>query len=503
MLADVYGTSSNSRKIDESDPQGNVGHYRLTQGIATTLLMASVGAKQNKGLDIKQIKLCVIRPKSFNHNDVDGALNKLEQIAHYLYSSKIGIATYWFESKPNINILLSQAKSEIKQEEAFSEILNRLKDQISSTNKLKILINPTGDVPELKSLTLIIMHPEHTVAIGGKASHKLETKVKEIALKRGNSDRTIRNTIIFLACSEAGCSALISKLTDYLACNKIITEYKGRLEKDQNDDIVNRKKEFDKKVNEALIRAFNEVIKYSAKEGLKTYELKDYSNDFSTQINTNLLNEIIEEEWIIKSVGRKLLENINMLPTTGYNVRIKDLYEAFLRYDDKPMITGPEAIKDTINRFCSNRTFNVGFGTATKFTNIYSGQTVPFLEVDSDEYWLLDPSVVMELPPVEKKTEPGTEPKLNPPSPPTQEPKQEPEPVAKTYKKIIISGNVPIENYSQLFSSFINTLKNNRLKIEVKFTASSTDSNPLTENSQLIKSVKESASQLGLKFEEN
>ena len=44
MLADVYGASSNARKIDSQDPESNIGHYHLAQGIATTLLMASVGA---------------------------------------------------------------------------------------------------------------------------------------------------------------------------------------------------------------------------------------------------------------------------------------------------------------------------------------------------------------------------------------------------------------------------------------------------------------------------
>jgi hypothetical protein len=47
----------------------------------------------------------------------------------------------------------------------------------------------------------------------------------------------------------------------------------------------------------------------------------------------------------------------------------------------------------------------------------------------------------------------------------------------------------------------VNKLKNNHLKIEVKFTASNSSANPLTDNSPIIKSVKESASQLGLEFE--
>ena len=84
---------------------------------------------------------------------------------------------------------------------------------------------------------------------------------------------------------------------------------------------------------------------------------------------------------------------------------------------------------------------------------------------------------------------------------PAPTPSPVPTPPTKTYKRVTISGSVPIENYSQLFSSFVNTLKNNHLKIEVKFTASNNPTNPLTDNSPIVKSVKESASQLGLKFE--
>ena len=39
------------------------------------------------------------------------------------------------------------------------------------------------------------------------------------------------------------------------------------------------------------------------------------------------------------------------------------------------------------------------------------------------------------------------------------------------------------------------------MKIEVKFTANNSSANPLTDNSPIVKSVKESASQLGLDFE--
>ena len=55
----------------------------------------------------------MLRPSAFQHSEINNALNKLEQVAYYLYSTNVGAKTYWFQAKPNINILINSAKSEI------------------------------------------------------------------------------------------------------------------------------------------------------------------------------------------------------------------------------------------------------------------------------------------------------------------------------------------------------------------------------------------------------
>ena len=65
-----------------------------------------------------------------------------------------------------------------------------------------------------------------------------------------------------------------------------------------------------------------------------------------------------------------------------------------------------------------------------------------------------------------------------------------------------VSGSVAVDQWNDLYSSFVQTLRDNGLRIEVKFTATSNNALPLTENSQIYKSVKESASQLGLNLTE-
>lgn len=504
MHADVYGTSSNAYKIDNKDVGGPLFNFKLTQGVATTLLLASVGGDHQHGLSIPELKLCVLKPNAFNHNDVNGALSQLEEVAHYLYSSNTGGKRFWFQSKANINILLNQAKAEVSTDEMNVEILKRLRGVNMVTGFSKILVDPSEDIPEQKALTLVIMHPKYAIPID-KVDNASARFITNTATKRGQSDRVYRNTMIYLACSEAGRASLNTKLADFLACNKILSDYSGALERDQKTEIESRKRTYDNELSEALIQAYSVVLKHSAKGGISRYNLHNFSRDFSSQLSMNMLSELRDEEWILDSVGRKTLDDNSLLPTVGAPVPVKLLYEAFLKYDDKPMISGPDAIIKTVGRYCSGGLFNVTMGRPDNWSRIFvETEHIPFLDVNSEDYWLVDSSVV-EMPATpEQPEEPGS---TTPATPTTPTPKPEggddtPSPAVREFRSITINGQVEVTNWTQLMSSFIMPLKNNNLQLEVRIKAKSTAMNPLTENSATYRAVKESAAQLGLEMDE-
>lgn len=513
MLADVYGTSSNARIIDEQDRDGAIGKYHIAEGIATTLLMASIGTKKKRGLDIKQLKLCMLKPSAFNHNDIDGALNKLSQVAHYLYSGKVGNGTYWFESKANINILISQARADVKREEMEAETIRRCNLVTNNVNRLKVLVNPTGDIPEQMQLTLIIFSPKYAMPDDATPTVQLKNEVSRIATTRGSGARVYRNTIFYLTCSESGLSALNSKLQDFIACQKILREYAGRLEDDQLREVKARMQEANSNVENALVKAYCFALKYRAKDDkIESYQFKNYLSTLFSQINETVIKELDGdgEEWIIGTVGRGILDSMNMLPTVGHPISVKALYEAMLRFDDKPMITGRDAIENTIVKYSRNDVFRVAFRLGEKVTKVYNDSEIQFLTEDFNDLWLYapeDPAIKKD----EAEPQPASSQGTSPSTPyPTQddnagnggngEAASEPKPTVKTYKAITISGRVPIENYTQLWTSFVNTLKNNGLEINVSFRAKNNGNSPLNENSPIVKSVKESASQLGLDF---
>lgn len=498
MHADVFGTISNAYKLDEQNAGNNIGEYHLATAVTTTVLMASIGASAQKGLSLKQLKLCLLKPDAFQHIDIDSTVNQLENIVHYMYRSTIGgEQSYWFQAKPNINILINQAKGDVKEDEIYGEVMQMVKQAVANVAKVKVLVDPSGDVPEQKQLTFVIMHPKYTVAAGGNVSRSTELTIKQMAQMKGTSQRVYRNTMLYLVCSEAGKAQVVTKLREYLACDKIIKEYGGQLDPEQKKDVLDRKRQSGEAAKELLIHAYNTVVK-CVRDDLQTLEVRSFTSEFAAQLSVNTLQELHDNSWVLRRIGLNIINRNNLMPTVEKPVKVNDLYEAFLRFDDKPMILNAETITDTVNRYCEEGMWNVGTGTGEPYSRIYHNERVTFLNPQEDGYWLLDPSV---MPKPAGGGEPGPQPTPGPSPTPGPEPGPEPTPAAKTYKKVTISGSVPIENYSQLFSSFVNTLKNNHLKIEVKFTASNSSTSPLADNSPIVKSVKESASQLGLDIE--
>ncbi len=100
-----------------------------------------------------------------------------------------------------------------------------------------------------------------------------------------------------------------------------------------------------------------------------------------------------EEEWLLESVGLSTLKNNNLLPTTENAIKAKDVYEAFLRFDDKPMITGPEAVAKSIQKYCTNGEYCIATGDGTNYTRFFFQEPVPFFDVNDITYWLVDKSL--------------------------------------------------------------------------------------------------------------
>ncbi|MFN6374632.1 MAG: ATP-binding protein [Chitinophagia bacterium] len=508
ITADVSGTSSNAFRIDNDVK--TLGKYNISQGIAATVLLGTFGSKgQNKGVGIDEIKLCMVRPDGFNHNDINGAMDRMEGNAHYLYYSSTGIKRYWFDTTPNVNILINQAKGDIKTPDIIAEILRRIIEKSRGIQLFNTLVNPSEDIPEQMKPTLVILSPQY-LANPNEVNGKTKPIIEKLATKKGNSERIYRNTMLFLLCSEMGIGKLQDDVKNYLACQKISSEYSSQLNNEQKVDIKRRIEDAGRQSDNSLVSAYSLVAKYSVKNGIETLVIKQFKDSLDSQINNNVNTALKEEEWLLESVGLSTLKNNNLLPTPEQAIKAKDVYEAFLRFDDKPMVTGAEAVSKSIQKYCTNGEYCIATGDGVNYTRFFFQEAVPFFDVNDITYWLVDKSL---KPQPQAPAAPLTNDKseVDTPLPQVNE-----DPVlpsgngteevftSKKFKSIMVSGNVPLERYTELFNYFITpfAMNGNKIEIEVNFKIKSNTGSPIDESKQQYKSAKEAAKQLGLKFDE-
>ena len=242
--------------------------------------------------------------------------------------------------------------------------------------------------------------------------------------------------------------------------------------------------------------------------------VKQFKDRLDDQINFNIIGALKDEEWLLENVGLGTLNTNNLLPEVDAPLRVKDVYEAFLRFDDKPMIVGKDAITRSLQRYCTRGEFAIGSGDGKDFTRIYYKESVPFLDVDDDSLWLVDKSkaFVKQEPASFSNTSIGStvsgtasRDEFSSLMVSDQGDEQDVSHETKRFRILTVSGSLPsIEKYTDLFNYFIGPflMNGNKVEIDVKFRIKSTEVNPLVENMPQYKSAKEAAKQLGLDFEE-
>ena len=217
---------------------------------------------------------------------------------------------------------------------------------------------------------------------------------------------------------------------------------------------------------------------------------------------------MIEEEWLIKGIGLNLLQTHNLFPTREKPVQVKKAYEAFLRFDDKPLIVNVEAFRNSVLRYCQNGAFALAAGDEDFYTNVWFKETPAFFDVEDESYWMVDPSEY------ETYRESAEEEELGGDAASGGNVIQDSAPISgdgsssrtdveldhKIYERLRISGKVNLIDMADVLN-FARALRDNNVRINIEIEAHSTESSPISENSKQFTIAKESAKQLGLKFE--
>ena len=506
--ADAIGEKSNAMVFD--DERG--GDYRregIGAGLASAIMLGSFGGQGGKsGFSSKELRLACSR-HGLNWNYTDGAILELENRCFYLHTASAGSLgkRYWFGTRPTLNKLVIQYRMQNPSASFDEEILEDLRKEtekgLPGGATWRILVNPGEDLPEQKSLTLLVLSPVFSWQENGGQQEATRKRVIEISNRCGGKERHYRNTLIFLAASARGLNKLRTAYRELIALEGVKSDYGNQLDDEQRKDIEKRIENASKATQEALGPAYTFVMRVRGSE-LEVCPLPDARRNFQEHLGYVWNTLVEDEEWILRKVGPVTLRQTGLILNEGA-LRLKDGVEAFLRFTDKPMIATREAVTSGLAQACLDGLVGIARGSSpSNLQARYCRQSI-LLDPNEDGVWITPPFAPEPIP---GPTQPVTPTQF----PPTPSPggKATPaggpggEPAKSLIQRFSITGSVPLESYGELFRCFVSPaakMNLKKLKLGVQFEMEAKPETPINPNDPAVKAMAEAAKQLGLTFQ--
>jgi hypothetical protein len=171
---------------------------------------------------------------------------ELEERCFYLHTATAGSLgkRYWFGTKPTLNKLVVQYRQQSAKETFDDAILEDLR-AVTPKGALagatcRVIVNPAEDLPEQKSLTLLILPPSLALDENGGAKEAIQDRLTAISTRCGGKDRLYRTTLPFLAATSRGLAKLRQVHRERAALEGVRADYWDQLEEEQREDLKKR-----------------------------------------------------------------------------------------------------------------------------------------------------------------------------------------------------------------------------------------------------------------------
>lgn len=505
--ADIIGKRSNAGILDE-ERLGDYQREAIGEGLASAILLGSFGGQGSRsGFSSKDLKLACARV-GLSWSYTDGALLELENRCFYLHTALAGSLgkRYWFGTKPTLNKLVVQYRQQSAQKDYSKDILQSIQAESQKGNPAgatwRIIVDPAEDLPEQKSLTLLIFPPSLAWNEKDRTKDVIKERVLSISTRCGRKDRLHRNTLLFLAGTARGINKLRQTHQNLAALEEVRKDYWDRLDEDQQYDLRERLDTAKEAAFQSLGPAYTVALRVREQE-VESFSLPDARHNFQTHLGYVWTTLVEEEEWILRRAGSVTLENTGLIPKGG-GLRLKDAIGAFLRFTDKPMIAAKAAITDGLTQACLDGLVGIGRGPSlSALQTRYCKQTVS-LDPSEDGLWIIPPfdPKLEDVQRTEDTVRADDGAKVSNTVGGSDETIIEKDiPPMETVRRFVVQGEVPVENWAELFRCFVvpaTKMNLKKLGLGVHFEMVLPEDSALNENDQKFKAMQESATQLGL-----
>ncbi len=349
---DVDGPYSLPLRLDSENT--TLGRYSASRRVARTIYLGSAPNQQtaNKGLPDNHIRLGCVQPGESIATFGD-ALRRLSDSSTHMYQDG---QRYWYSTQPSVTRLAQDRAAQWDEDGVFEEIEKRLRlEQSTRGDFARVHVCPSSstDIADDEAATrLIILKPQVTHALRD-AQSAARAEAKQLLDYRGNTRRSYRNTLIFLAADRNRLEDLKQGVRQFLAWESI----HGKSE-ELNLDAFQRNQAKTKRdeANLSIIARIPETYIWLLVPDQPNPQQPDALQEFKLQpqpqstLTMNASRRLKSEEMLITQYAGVLLRSeLDRIPLwRGNHVSVKDLADYFAKYVYLPRLKNTEVLLTAI-----------------------------------------------------------------------------------------------------------------------------------------------------------
>lgn len=357
--ADVDGPNSEPARIDKDKPL--FGQRALTKrlaravffGAAPTIAPGSV----HKGIATQRVFLGTAIPGDVPGN-FHSALTQLGDRATYFYS---GSGKYWYDLQPNITRTAKDQAERLHKEDVWKEIVTRLLGQ----GRLKgdfagvhVCPEVDADIPDTGEARLVILHPKFAHLRDAEARKRgVESSARKFAQKaterRGTSNRTHRNMLVYLAPDAARLQELDTATRDYLGWKHVLVDAANLdLTENQKKQAAQRQAQADQTVTARLLQTFTWALVPAQPDPKEPFLLREakaegQSTSLAERVSRRLGNDGDLSTRQAAATIRLAISNVPEIWKSGH-VSLGTLWALYSQYPYMPRLSDRTVLNEGI-----------------------------------------------------------------------------------------------------------------------------------------------------------
>ena len=392
---DIDGPNSLPTRIDGEVP--NLGRYAACRKVARTVFLGSapIPSAANQGLEDRRIKLGCVNPGEPAAVFGD-AMRRLASTATYLYQDG---TRYWYSTQPTVATLAESRAEELRRnrDKVDAEIEKRVREDVSNRGDFKAVhVFPASgqDVQDDYDARLVVLGPNYPHTRDQEPESRATTAARAVLEFRGNTPRSFRNGLVFLAADQARLQDLEDAVRRYLAWESILND-RERLDlpPHQVRQAETRKQESDNAVKGRIGETYQWLL--VPVQPLPTDDVKWENIRLTAQgaLAERASRRMRNDELLITSFGgTRLRMELDKIPLwRGNHVSIRQLIEDFATYSYLPRLQDPAVLLEAVRGGVSLMTWEQDTfayaesydEAAGRYRGLRAMQTFPIAEGDT------------------------------------------------------------------------------------------------------------------------